>query len=62
MPLRSLLESKTVNSPFDIQRTAFSLDAAARFVCHTWDEVIKAQSGGPFDIVVIGWNVRRLLR
>ena len=54
MPLRSLLESKTVNSPFDIQRTAFSLDAAARFVCHTWDEVIKAQSGGPFDIVVIG--------
>ena len=23
MPLRSLLESKTVNSPFDIQRTAY---------------------------------------
>ena len=54
MPLRSLVELKNVNPPFDIQRTAFSLDAAARFVCHTWDEVIKAQTGRPFDIVVIG--------
>ena len=54
MPLRSLVESKNVNPPFDIQRTAFSLDAAARFVCHTWDEVIKAQTGRPFDIVVVG--------
>ena len=38
----------------DIQRTTFSLDGIARFVCNTWDEVQAAQMGGQFDIIVVG--------
>ncbi|MGL4883815.1 MAG: family 16 glycoside hydrolase, partial [Waterburya sp.] len=38
----------------DVQRTTFSLDAVARFVCNTWEEILAAQEGGQFDAIVIG--------
>jgi len=38
----------------DVQRTTFSLDAVARFVCNTWEEILAAQSGSQFDAIVIG--------
>src|SRR5688500_10915533 len=40
----------------DVQETTFSLDAVARFVCNTIDEVQAAQEQGAFafDAVVIG--------
>jgi hypothetical protein len=56
MPLNFLLDSSTqVSSQFlDIQRTSFLADAVSRFVCNTWDEAMAAQSGGPFDVIVVG--------
>ncbi|MGE0541979.1 MAG: family 16 glycoside hydrolase [Dehalococcoidia bacterium] len=40
----------------DVQETTFSLDAVARFVCNTMDEVTAAQAQGAFafDAIVIG--------
>lgn len=41
--------------PPDIQRTTFSIDAVARFVCNTWQEVEEAQKNSrPIDIVIVG--------
>ncbi len=38
----------------DLQRTTFSIDGIARFVCNTWDEVLNAQAEEQFDVIVIG--------
>lgn len=55
MPLNRLVDSgQQIQPPPDIQRTTFSLDAIARFVCNTWEEINAAQAGGQFDAVVIG--------
>ncbi|MFH7027607.1 MAG: hypothetical protein ACHBN1_19955 [Heteroscytonema crispum UTEX LB 1556] len=55
MPLNRLVDSgQQIQPPPDIQRTTFSLDAIARFVCNTWEEILAAQAGGQFDAVVIG--------
>ena len=55
MPLNRLVDSgQQIQPPPDIQRTSFSLDAVARFVCNTWEEILAAQAGGEFDAVVIG--------
>ena len=40
--------------PPDIQRTTFSLDGLARFTCNTWQEILAAQAGGEFDVVIVG--------
>ena len=56
MPLNQLTDtgnSFPEGTP-DIQRTTFSLDGIARFVCNTWDEVKAAQMGGQFDVIVVG--------
>jgi hypothetical protein len=54
MALNRLVDSgKTLPIP-DVQRTTFSIDAIARFVCNTWDEIQTAQQGGQFDVVVVG--------
>jgi choline dehydrogenase-like flavoprotein len=37
----------------DIQETAFSVDAIARYVCNTWDEAV-GNGGAPFDVIIIG--------
>ena len=55
MPLNRLVDSGQQIQPIpDIQRTTFSLDAVARLVCNTWEEILAAQTGGQFDAVVIG--------
>ncbi|MBD2777537.1 family 16 glycoside hydrolase [Iningainema tapete] len=55
MTLNRLVDSgQPLPPPSDIQRTTFSLDGVARFVCNTWDEVLAAQAGGQFDAIVIG--------
>ena len=38
----------------DLQKTTFSIDGIARFVCNTWDEIQAARAGGEFDVVVVG--------
>jgi Rieske Fe-S protein len=54
MTLNRLVDSgSTLPSP-DVQSTTFSFDALARFSCNTWDEILAAQSGGEFDVIVIG--------
>ena len=53
--LNSLVDSGQPLSTPDIQGTSFSIDAIARFVCNTWDEMLAATSpGNEFDIIVIG--------
>lgn len=54
MPLNRLSETSESLPLPDIQRTTFSLDGIARFVCNTWDEVQAARMGGEFDVVVVG--------
>jgi choline dehydrogenase-like flavoprotein len=54
MPLNRLLDSGVPLPPPDIQRTTFSVDGLARFTCNTWDEIVAAQSGGEFDVVIVG--------
>ena len=54
MTLNRLVDSKEPLSTPDVQRTTFSLDAVARLVCNTWEEILAAQKGGEFDAVVIG--------
>lgn len=54
MTLNRLVDSGQPLSTPDVQRTTFSLDAVARFVCNTWEEILAAQTGGQFDAVVIG--------
>ena len=54
MPLNRLVDSGVSLPPPDIQRTTFGIDGMARFICNTWDEVVAAQRGGEFDVVIIG--------
>jgi choline dehydrogenase-like flavoprotein len=54
MPLNRLDDSGVPLPPPDIQRTTFSVDGVARFACNTWDEILGAQAGGQFDVVVVG--------
>jgi choline dehydrogenase-like flavoprotein len=54
MPLNRLVDSGSALSPPDIQRTTFAVDALARFTCNTWEEILGAQAGGEFDIVIVG--------
>ena len=54
MPLNRLVDSGVPLPLPDIQRTTFSVDGMARFTCNTWDEVLDAQAGGQFDIVIVG--------
>ena len=54
MPLNRLVDSGVPLPLPDIQRTTLSVDGLGRFTCNTWDEIIAAQSGGQFDIVIIG--------
>jgi hypothetical protein len=54
MPLNRLIDSGQPLPTPDVQRTTFSLDAVARFVCNTWEEILAAQVGSQFDAVVIG--------
>jgi choline dehydrogenase-like flavoprotein len=54
MPLNRLIDSGIPLPPPDIQRTSFSVDGLARFTCNSWEEAIASQTGGQFDIVVIG--------
>jgi len=54
MTLNRLVDSGQPLPIPDVQRTTFSLDAVARFVCNTWEEILAAQEGGQFDAIVIG--------
>ncbi|HAX74319.1 MAG TPA: hypothetical protein DCY88_00400 [Cyanobacteria bacterium UBA11372] len=54
MPLNRLVDSGQSLPTPDVQRTTFSMDAIARFVCNTWEEILAAQAGGEFDAVIIG--------
>ncbi|RAM51625.1 MAG: hypothetical protein C6Y22_10685 [Hapalosiphonaceae cyanobacterium JJU2] len=54
MVLNKLVDSGQPLPTPDVQRTTFSLDAVARFVCNTWEEILAAQSGSQFDAIVIG--------
>lgn len=54
MPLNKLVDSGNPLPLPDVQRTTFSVDGMARFTCNTWEEILAAQSGGQFDIVIIG--------
>lgn len=54
MPLNRLVDSGVPLPLPDIQRTTLSVDGLGRFTCNTWDEIIAAQSGGQFDIVIVG--------
>ncbi|MFW9261036.1 family 16 glycoside hydrolase [Nostoc sp. CALU 546] len=54
MPLNRLFDSGQSLPIPDVQRTTFALDAVARLVCNTWEEILAAQAGGQFDAVVIG--------
>lgn len=54
MTLNRLVDSGQPLSTPDVQRTTFSLDAVARLVCNTWEEILAAQTGGQFDAIVIG--------
>jgi choline dehydrogenase-like flavoprotein len=54
MTLNRLVDSRQPLPTPDVQRTTFSIDAIARFVCNTWEEILTAQSGNQFDAIVIG--------
>ncbi len=54
MPLNRLVDTGVPLPLPDIQRTTFSVDGLARYTCNTWDEILEAQSGGQFDIVIVG--------
>jgi choline dehydrogenase-like flavoprotein/Rieske Fe-S protein len=54
MTLNALVDSGVPLPPPDIQRTTFSVDGLARFTCNTWEEILAAQAGGQFDIVIVG--------
>ncbi|MFB2772796.1 family 16 glycoside hydrolase [Pelatocladus sp. BLCC-F211] len=54
MTLNRLVDSGQPLPTPDVQRTTFSLDAVARFVCNTWEEILAAQSESQFDAIVIG--------
>jgi choline dehydrogenase-like flavoprotein/nitrite reductase/ring-hydroxylating ferredoxin subunit len=54
MPLNRLVDSGVPLPLPDIQRTTFSVDGLGRFICNTWDEILEAQSGGQFDVVIVG--------
>ena len=54
MTLNRLVDSGQPLPIPDVQKTTFSIDAIARFVCNTWEEILEAQAGGQFDAVVIG--------
>jgi len=54
MSLNRLIDSGIPLPLPDVQSTAFSLDAMARFTCNTWDEVMSVQDQAPIDVVVIG--------
>jgi choline dehydrogenase-like flavoprotein len=50
MPLPNLVNGAPL---VDVQHTAFSADALARYVCSTWNEAVH-NGGPPFSAVVIG--------
>ncbi|WP_114970232.1 family 16 glycoside hydrolase [Rhodoferax ferrireducens] len=54
MPLNSLVDSGIRLPPPDIQRTTFSIDGLARLTCNTWEEILGAQAGSEFDVVIVG--------
>lgn len=54
MPLNRLVDSGVPLPLPDIQRTTFSVDGMGRYICNTWDEILDAQRGGQFDIVIVG--------
>ncbi len=54
MPLNKLVDSGQPLSPPDVQRTTFSVDGMSRFSCNTWEEILAAQHGGAFDVVIVG--------
>ena len=54
MPLNRLVDSGLPLPLPDTQRTTFSVDGMARFTCNTWDEILAAQRGGQFDVVIVG--------
>ena len=54
MPLNRLVDSGVPLPLPDIQRTTFSVDGLGRFTCNTWDEILSAQDGGQFDIIIVG--------
>jgi choline dehydrogenase-like flavoprotein len=54
MALNRLDDSGVPLPPPDIQRTTFSVDGLARFCCNTWGEILGAQAGGQFDVVIVG--------
>jgi len=54
MPLNRLVDSGNPLPLPDVQRTSFSVDGMARFTCNTWEEILAAQTGGQFDVVIIG--------
>jgi choline dehydrogenase-like flavoprotein len=54
MALNRLVDSGVPLPLPDIQRTTFSVDGLGRFTCNTWDEILAAQRGGHFDVVIVG--------
>ena len=54
MPLNRLVDSGVPLPLPDIQRTTFSVDGLGRFTCNTWDEILAAQDGGQFDVIIVG--------
>lgn len=54
MPLNRLVDSGVPLPLPGIQRTTFSVDGLARFTCNTWEEILGAQAGGEFDVVIVG--------
>lgn len=54
MSLNKLVDSGVPLPLPDIQRTTFAVDGLGRFACNTWEEILDAQRGGQFDIVIIG--------
>jgi len=54
MSLNRLVDSGVPLPLPDIQRTTFAVDGLGRFTCNTWDEILGAQDGGQFDVVIIG--------
>ncbi|MFB2898419.1 family 16 glycoside hydrolase [Aerosakkonemataceae cyanobacterium BLCC-F50] len=54
MTLNRLVDSGQQLPTPDVQRTTFAMDAMARYVCNTWEEILAAQAGGEFDVVIIG--------
>jgi choline dehydrogenase-like flavoprotein/Rieske Fe-S protein len=54
MPLNRLVDSGVPLPLPDIQRTTFSVDGLGRFTCNTWEEILDAQAGGQFDVIIVG--------